>query len=282
MAVQKATPKGKMGVNKWDSQLAEMGQQAAATEDSASSGGTFIGTKGGRLSYNGGEVPGNKMNVVVLDHILENAFYEGAYDKDNPAPPVCFAFGRDAKTMVPHELSASPQCETCKDCEWNKFGTAATGRGKACKNIRRLALITEDGLDDVAGAEVAYLKTPVTSGKAWTGYVKNLNDVFKKHPLAFVTEIASVPKDENFEFLFKNVAQVTDGPTLGELMAKHEIVKEQIEFPYQPAEEAPAPKKAAPRRAAPPARRPAPVAAKAMKGQGGKAAPAKAVPGKRR
>jgi hypothetical protein len=264
-------PRAKMAVNKWDAQLAELGAAASATEDSASSGGSFIGTKGGRLSYKGGEVPGNKMNVIVIDHILENAYYQGSYQKDNPLPPVCFAFGRDAKDMKPHELSAEPQCETCKDCEWNKFGSADTGRGKACKNIRRLALITEDGLDNVLSAEVVYLKTPVTSGKAWTGYVKQLNDVFKKPPLAFVTEVASVPKDENFEFLFKNLSEVTDGPTIGELLQKYETVKEDIFFPYQPAEEAPA---------APARGRAKTAPAKAMKGQA-KAAPVKPVKGRR-
>ena len=234
-------PRVKQQVNKWDSDLAALGAEAAATEASASSAGTFIGTKGGRLSYKGGDVPDNKMNVVVIDHILENAYYSGKYDPSNPAPPACFAFGRDAKSMKPHELSGDPQCETCDACPMNKFGTADTGRGKACKNIRRLALLTEDGLEDVATAEVAYLKTPVTSGKSWSGYVKQLWDVFKSPTLKFVTEIKSVPKDTTFELLFKNVSEVTDGPTIGALIAKHATVKEDIEFPYQPAEEAPEP-----------------------------------------
>ena len=160
----------------YDAELAKFAKAADATEAHVGGGGQFIKTRGGVLEFQGAEVPGNAMNVVVTDHVLENNFYGDKYDPDNPQPPICYAFGRTDKEMVPHEEAADPQADSCAECPWNKFGSADKGRGKACKNQRRLALIPEDGLGDLENAETAYLKIPVTSGKAWAGYVRSLDE----------------------------------------------------------------------------------------------------------
>jgi len=94
---KKAAPK--MSVNKWDEDLAKFAQESVATEESVGIGGNMVSVKGGRLSYNGGEVPGNKMNVIIIDYVLGNAYYDEPFDVDNPSSPVCFAFG-------PHPLGA--------------------------------------------------------------------------------------------------------------------------------------------------------------------------------
>ena len=43
--------------------------------------------------------------IIVADFGFENALYEAAFDPDNPASPVCYAFGRDADGMKPHKDS---------------------------------------------------------------------------------------------------------------------------------------------------------------------------------
>lgn len=236
-------------VNKFDAQLAALAQTSAVAEEAALGGGAFLSTKNGRLSFGGNPVPGDKMNVVIFDSILENHYYNVAFDPKSPASPVCYAFGRDEKQMAPHAKCEEPQSGACKGCPLNEFGSADKGRGKACSNVRRLALIPEGGLDDVEGAEVAYLKVPVMSVKNWANYVTQLNTGLKRPPLAVVTEVSVVPDDKSqFRVQFKLVREIKDSEQLGALMAKNALEADRIGFPYQvvgaDAEEAPKAKKA--------------------------------------
>lgn len=230
-------PKKTGAVNKYDEELAQFAQQYATMEDGATGSLPFISTKGGRLTFNGGEVPDGRMNVIVLDHILENHYYADSYDPDNPSSPVCFAFSHGDEELVPHEKSSEPQCEQCKGCPMNEFGSAERGRGKACKNIRRLAIITEDEMEDPENATVAYLKVPVTSVKAWAGYVQQLANVMRIPPFAAVTEISIVPDAKSqFKLQFKLVEQISDKATIKELIAKRESIQQELVTPYQPME----------------------------------------------
>ncbi len=230
MAVKKPAPG--TAVKKWDEELAREAAEAASTEASTQLG-KFISIKGGVLRYNGNDIPGNKMNVVVLDSVLENHYYTEDYDPDNPAAPVCFAFGNDEKMMAPHEASTEKQHETCKDCPQNEWGTANKGKGKACKNVRRLGMLTEDALADIESAEVAYLKIPVTSVKAWAGYVSQLVNSLKRPPFAVVTEISCRPHPKNqVEVQFKLVEQINDSAQLEALLAKKQAGREALVFPY--------------------------------------------------
>ena len=229
-------PTKSTAVTKWDEELAKHAAMAAGIEASVQTG-SWISTKGGRMSYNGQEVKGNKMNVIILDHILENHYYTARYDPDNPASPVCFAFARSDDDMSPHEKSSDPQSEACHGCPQNEWGTADTGRGKACANIRRLALIPEDGMEDVSAAQVAYMKIPVTSVKGWAGYVNNLSTVMKRPPFGVITEISVVPDDKTqFKIQFKLVEKIEDGEALGAIMERRAAVESELMAPYSPME----------------------------------------------
>ena len=220
-------------ITKYDAEMAKYAQMAKDTEKNVG-GGNFISLRGGHMAYKGAQVPGDKMNVIVIDHILENDFYDGAYDPDNPKAPDCYAFGRDDDEMAPHENSAVPQSEACAGCEQNEFGTGGvSGRGKACKNSRRLALITEGDMEDVENAEIAYLKIPVTSVRAWAGYVRQCADVLNKPPFAVVTQIEVVPDAKSqFKLEFTMQQEIEDGEALGALLTVREKVEKEIAFPY--------------------------------------------------
>lgn len=229
----------------WEARLASMAKESVQQEASVSTG-QFISTRAGQLSYNGNPVQGNKLDAIVVDAILENCYYKGDFDPDNPAPPVCYAFGRDDKDMHPHEQSPEPQAKSCAECELNEFGTADRGKGKACKNIRRLALLPAQPLDAEAleKAEIAYLKTPVTSVKGWAAYVRTLDALRKRPPIGVVTEISTVadPKSQ-YKVLFNHKLDLPAAP-LEAVFARLEEVKSGIAFPYAPpSTEAPGAKK---------------------------------------
>lgn len=218
---RKAPGKPGTGLAKYDEELARLAEASADVEASVG-GSPYIKTKGGQLEYNGGLIPGNKMNVIVLDHVIEYTYYLDSYDANNPGPPAAYALGRDEKTLTWSDDSVEPYAGTlCADSDINQFGSADTGRGKAAKNSRRLALLPEDALEDIANAEIAMLKVPVTSVKGWAGYVRQLKDTLKKPPLAVITEISLVPDAQTqFKMQFKLIGTIDDGETIGELLAK--------------------------------------------------------------
>ena len=236
----KPAPKNTKAVAQWDERLAGFATEAAEAEQTT--GGKFISIRGGRLSFNGAEVPGNKMSVIVIDSVYENHLYTEDFDAENPTSPVCFAFGRKDAEMSPHEESSEPQCGDCKSCPMNQWGSAEKGKGKACKNIRRLALIPEDGLSDLANAEIAYLKVPVMSVKGWQGYVQSIANNLKRPPFGVVTEIGVAPDQKSqFRLTFTLGQEIDDVDVLEALIARREQVSQEIGFPYRKNEDTPPP-----------------------------------------
>jgi hypothetical protein len=270
-------------VNSWDKELAE---QAALSmgQEAASIGGQFFSLRSGILSFDGVALPGNEMAVIILDGILENVLYKGAFDAENPTPPNCFAFGRDEKEMAPHEAVIEPEHEQCVGCPNNEWGSqikndGSQGRGKACRNTRRIAVIIagnflggqfqpikdKDHFDD---AKIAYMKLPVTSVKGYAGYVKSIGSAHARPPHGMITRIKVVPDPNNqFSVQFEALAKVPN-ELMEIVMRRHKDAKDEIEFPYQPMPEVVAPVKKAPARG----RAAAAPAAPAKRG----AAPAKA------
>ena len=237
-----------------ESLLAQYAADISATEPVP--GGSFIKTRGGVIKVGDEEVLDNKLQIVVVHHVKEHQYYEGDFDEDNPSSPVCFAFADAEGTMFAHPLSTKPQnpmeyedgitrspCDSCPQARWG----SGNGRGKACREVRRLATIAAAGLDEtnVATAEVLYLKVPTMSLKGWGTYVKALAEL-KRPPFSMVTELGAVPDSKsNFRITFKPVSGVPD-EIIEPLAALHERVKEEIGFPYQPSVEAEASTEEAP------------------------------------
>lgn len=238
-------PTKSTAVANYDEQLAAMMQQEVEIEKSVNTGGKFISTKGGQLTYDGQPMKNNEMYVVIVDHIFENAYYEGRFNPDNPQPPTCFAFGRNEKDLIPHvnvTEAGQDQCDNCTGCPLNQWGSE--GRGKACKNVRRLALLPAGHVDHktdelelydedhFAAAEVAYLKLPVTSTKGFSTYVKQVAQAYNKPVLGVITRVYTTPDPKtqykvNFEAIDEVPAEL-----LGTLMQRRSAVMEEIDFPY--------------------------------------------------
>jgi hypothetical protein len=246
MATAKTAGGGKKpgtALAKWDEALAARAKIAKKAEASVATS-EFLSLKSGQLTFRDNAVPGNKMNIIVLASRLENQFFEGEYDPAVPAVPICFAFGQEEETMAPHEKSENRQNPTCADCQWNVFGTAEKGRGKACKNVRRLSVIPASCLDEGTPAAIldeqsAFLKVPVTSVRGWASYVQQLATM-NLPPLAFVTEISVTPDPKSqFKVNFRAIERI-EGDLLGALLERADKAEKLIETPYI-AMDAPAP-----------------------------------------
>lgn len=224
---------------KWEEELAGFAETTAAGITVGE--GKFISFKGGRMSFGGADIPDDEFNGIIVGWTHHNAYYDPNidYDPENPQSPICYAFGQDEDEMSPHADSKEPQCASCKDCEFSKFESAARGKGKACKNTFRLAIIAESDLEDVENAEVVYLSVPPTSLKNFGNYLaKDLKAL--KRPHWFVkTLVSRVPDDKTqFRVTFKHVENIEDGELYEPLKALWTKTMEGIEFPYQEREAA--------------------------------------------
>lgn len=131
---------------------------------------------------------GNKVDgpleLVVVDFTSRNEYYEGAYDPNNIASPVCFSIGNVPKEMAPSANSPEKQCDDCSSCPMNQFGSA--GKGKACKNMRVLAVLPPDADESTP---IWLLKVSPTGIKSFDGYVSSVNRTFGMPPIATVVEV---------------------------------------------------------------------------------------------
>ena len=97
---------------------------------------------GGGLAF---EVPGDdpenpdaekELVGVIVDHHPVNAYWADKYAGANN-PPDCSSM--DGKVGIEADGNRVP----CNSCQFNQWGSADDGRGKACKNMHRLYIIRE-------------------------------------------------------------------------------------------------------------------------------------------
>lgn len=232
---------------KWSEELAKYAEESVRTV-AGIGGGKFVSIKDGTLTVDGSAIPGSRLACVVLDFVLENCFFSGAYDEDNPQPPICYAFGRAQDEMGPHDAAPEPQCEgNCETCKHNEWGTAtkpngAAAKGKACKNKIRLGLICAGTFDKagdfqaldasaIKAATVYYLEVPPTSIKDFAGYAKSCKDTLLRPTWAMFTEISCTGSNKG-PLKFAPINEVEDEDILPILKDRHLEVAKAIEFPY--------------------------------------------------
>lgn len=127
------------------------------------------------------------LQLVVVDFVSRNEYYEDVYNKDEITPPACFAIHPEPKQLAPSANSPDKQCDDCASCPMNQFGSAPTGAGKACKNTRLLAVLPPDADDET---EIWTLKVSPTAIKAFDGFVASVNRAFQLPPVGVVVTVS--------------------------------------------------------------------------------------------
>ena len=225
----------------YEALLAGMAKEATAIEKPSSS---TISARAGVLAYNKTAIPGNKLDCIIIATTAVNMLYKGAWDPDNIANPDCYSYSPDGQNMVPHHSVANPIHDNCKDCPANQWDSqdmfgGKSGKGKACKNQRVLAIIPADTKpEDILTAEVATMKLPVTSVANWSQYVNKIGTLFNRPPLGMVTQIGTVPDVKTqFKITFTNVAPVEKEMLKG-LIDRSKLLQPTLEREYDAPEEA--------------------------------------------
>jgi len=203
-----------------------------------------IGTRGGILTVDDEAVEGNELSAVVLVAVHENQYYKERFDPKNPTVPNCYSFGDPASAdpepaMAPHDEAEDKQGDDdglCANCWANQWKSADEGNGKACKNIRRLALITPDALEsaeDLESAEVRMLNVPVMSTRNWSKFVHKMAEMERPY-WTVVCKIKLVPDEASqfrIEFSFDELINF-DSDTWLAMQSKITEVSKSIVAPY--------------------------------------------------
>jgi hypothetical protein len=183
-------------------ELANEAKDAAAQERPAVS---KLSTAGGQLRYQGDIVAGNNMDVVILYASYRNVWYAGAYDRENIKNPDCFSLSETDEGMVPDPVVKNPPNATCGGCPKNEWKSdvkadGRVGKGKACKESRRLVMMPAgalDSVDAVKAAELAILDLPVTSAKNYNSLVNTVAATVGVPVWACVTNVKEQPHPKN-------------------------------------------------------------------------------------
>lgn len=249
----------------WEAQAA---QEARDERSKETLGVPRITHKGGVFRYDDRTV-GTSLKLGVLGYKQEKTFYIAKYDPNKPpTTPDCYAFGDEEKSMVAHEASRSKQnlqpdgTSPCNGCKHNVFGTAEVGRGKRCKDYRRLLVISPvlgpDGkpkLDPnaVQQAEVRLIQVPPASLQNFGNYYQSLKPVEEGglgltrtgNIREMMVQLDLYPLDKGGHGIKFTPAGTVSGEAFQALMARRRGVESMLTQPYpniEAEEAAPGPK----------------------------------------
>jgi hypothetical protein len=196
MAKNELTKPINTAVTTWEEELAAAAQEESKNEKVNNN---YFSINNAKISFMGSDL-GSEMDVVILDALHDRAMYPGSFGQAKS--PICFSYSKDGIGMVPHDASQEKQSETCEGCQWNKFGSAQQGEGKACREYRRLAVISARELEseEVPEAILGILKVPPTSMRNYSDYVRALANVSKR-PVWSVATTITVTADVKKKFI---------------------------------------------------------------------------------
>lgn len=245
-------------VGDWRGEMQASAKAAVASEETAASGGgRFFSLRAGQLSFDDAALPGNQMACIILDSIFETTYYENDFDPDSPSPPTAFSFGRDQETMEWNAEHSDPEfagklCSESEVCQW---GSAKKGKGKAAKEMRRLAIIPGGTYKPVGRgggfeldlfadeeafrtADIAYMKVPVMSVKGFSTYLKQTAEQFERPLWGVYTRVYLEPDPKSqFRVKFELLEVIEDEDILQALFLRHKQAEKEIDFPYLPRSE---------------------------------------------
>lgn len=164
----------------------------------------------------------DRLDIVIVDFVYMNKYYEGAYDSNNIVPPNCFAIN-----ALPNELSPSPnspdiQSQTgCASCAMNQFGT--NGKGKACQNRILIACLPADATTETA---ISVLDISPTAIKPFSAYVSAVARSLQRPPYGVVTSVKCNPSVKWDVPMFSDPQLIEDPEFIEMIRARRQEARE--------------------------------------------------------
>jgi len=211
----------------------KMLNEAAAAQAESEQDGTipFISPKGKKFSI--GDVKlGTSLSCVVLSDVFDHAWYDRKYDpsSDDVYPPACFAISTDQSTLEPHEDAPNKQAKMCDECDKNEFGSSENGKGKACRNGRRLLIASvTDG--KVNFGDLAIVNISPTALKGYSKYVKSINNI-KQLPVWSVATTLTFDEDAAYPIVVPIFEGMLNSDDIGAIAQRITEFNELVSVPY--------------------------------------------------
>lgn len=202
-------------------QIARQNETAQALRSS----GSYIGFKNAQLKVDGISIPANQLDVRVLAALSERAYYSKDFDADVVQVPDCYALDSD----VPHDQAANAQASSCAECPHNKWGSAARGKGKACRESARVIVIPANV--PVASAQMYTAKVPVTSLATVTSFTSRCGQANKLMG-EFVTKLSVTEDKKTFFKVHLTPVEVTAEMDMAELLKVQDAAYQLAMTPY--------------------------------------------------
>jgi hypothetical protein len=207
--------------------------QAAKTQgDAEASSIPYMSIKGKKFTI-GDEKLGTTLDVVILADMFDHAYYDKDYDPDTVSPPACWAIGPRDTELVPDLDAPVRQAESCNECPQNQFGSK--GKGKACRNGRRLLLASVVTLDTGEKRtnldDLAILNIPPTSLKAYARYTKNITVIHKLPTWAVITKL-TFDEDSAWPSIVPLFVSPVDAHTIGKASTMLNEYTDMVSQPY--------------------------------------------------
>lgn len=232
VAVRGSTAVGAVG--SWRDRVAQsVAASKAALSKLPATSGNFLSFRGGTITL-GGVLQPNPMPVVILAHGFERTYYSRMYQPDVLTSPDCYSFDG----VAPHEDAETPQADACARCEFNQFGTAQNGKGKACKEGARFAMIHADYIESpelVASAPIVQARLSVLNSKVFRGFIEALGE----QPLWLdITQIRCQPDPKSqYATSFSKAGVAIDEDVLDAIAARLDEAEKLVTTPYPKVEE---------------------------------------------
>ena len=190
-AIQKVTPGSITPMEDWEVALAE---QAKNEKSQETLGIPRITHDNGIIKIDSKPVADNKLSLAIVDFVFSKSYFKEKYVKGKAQVPVCYGYGRKEEEVLPHAAAPEKVCESCKGCEHNKFFTAEIGKGKRCKDERKLlCVVATDDPESIQAAEMRTLSIPPGSLKNWGKYLAQISEVSPYGVRGVMTEISTEP-----------------------------------------------------------------------------------------
>jgi hypothetical protein len=190
----------------------------------------FMSIKGKKFAV-GDEKLGATLTCVILADAFDHAYYDRDYDPDVQMPPACAATGRVEAELEPDADVPVRQSEACANCPQNQFGSSKNGKGKACRNGRRLLVASVSGDGYVNFGDLAIINIPPTSLKAYSRYVKQLSTVHRLPVWSVVTQLGFDDDSAWPSVLHTRMGNVR-GEDLEQIITNGTAYQEMVQIPY--------------------------------------------------
>lgn len=144
--------------------------------------------------------------ILEANKNLTKTYYGADFNRDNPnTKPICTSLD----SLEPDPNVLEKQFDNCVQCPKNKFGSGKMGKGKACQDNKRIAVVPMGDIPNVAWGGPMLLRLPPTSLAPYTLYIESLGRrTPPTMPYLLITRLSFDP-DAQLRLLFERVRWVT-------------------------------------------------------------------------